>query len=112
MEEWISDAHPLADFTVSHGNVVVDWNQNGPRQRLTLAGNVTLSFVGQRSGIEYLLLLKQDATGSRTVTWPSGTLKPGGTLTLTTTARKQDVIACLWDDAAKVWIVFAKAQNL
>jgi hypothetical protein len=41
-------------------------------------------------------VLQQDATGSRTVTWWTGILWPGGTVpTLTAAANKRDVLSFL-----------------
>src|SRR5688572_25746872 len=39
--------------------------------QVTLGGNRTLVFAGGREGDEVTVLLIQDSTGSRTVTWPS-----------------------------------------
>jgi hypothetical protein len=64
---------------------------NGTVQILTLTGNCTFTFPTATAGESFILLLKQDGTGSRTVTWP-GTVKwPGGTApTITSTASKLD----------------------
>jgi hypothetical protein len=58
---------------------------------ITLTGNCTFTFPAAAAGKCIKLALKQDATGSRTVTWP-GTVKwPSATApTLTTTAAKTD----------------------
>jgi hypothetical protein len=77
--------------------LTVDFNSSNV-QLITLTGNVTLTFSNPLSGGRYVLLLKQDATGSRTVTWPSSVLWPGGTApTLTTGAAKVDVITFVYD---------------
>lgn len=62
---------------------------------LTLtSATVTLSITGAASGkaCSFTLYLKQDATGSRVVTWPSGTKWSGGAPTLTSTANAVDVV--------------------
>jgi hypothetical protein len=63
----------------------------GTLQILTLTGNCTFTFPTATAGKSFTLLLKQDATGSRTVTWPSAVKWPGGTApTITSTASKLD----------------------
>jgi hypothetical protein len=58
---------------------------------ITLTGNCTFTFPTAAAGKTFRVALKQDATGSRTATWP-GTVKwSGGTTpTLTTAAAKTD----------------------
>jgi len=64
---------------------------NGSVQILTLTGNCTFTFPTVVSGKGFTLLLLQDATGSRTVTWPSSVKWPAGTApTITATASKMD----------------------
>ena len=64
---------------------------NGTLQILTLTGNCTFTFPTATAGKSFTLLLKQDATGSRTVTWPAAVKWPGGTApTITSTASKLD----------------------
>lgn len=63
-------------------------------QVVTLAGNRTLALSNVQVGQQFTLLLKQDATGSRTVTWFSGISWQGGTVpTLTATASKTDTFS-------------------
>ncbi len=78
----------------------IDWN-NGNTQSLTLtAAPTTLTFANGRDGGKYVLILKQDATGSRTITWPAEARFPGGTaLTLTTTANKTDYVGFIYNGA-------------
>ena len=64
---------------------------NGTVQILTLTGNCTFTFPTATAGKSFILLLKQDGTGSRTATWPSAVKWPGGTApTITSTASKLD----------------------
>ncbi len=64
---------------------------NGTVQILTLTGNVTFTFPTATAGRSFILLLKQDGTGSRTVTWPAAVKWPGNTApTITSTASKLD----------------------
>lgn len=66
---------------------------------VTLAGNRTLANpTNLVSGQTILFLIKQDATGSRTLAYGSAYKWSGGTTpTLTTTANKLDVISCVTD---------------
>lgn len=64
------------------------------RQRVTLGGNRTLALSNDQDGDSFVILLQQDGTGSRTVTWWAGIKWQGGTVpTLTTTASKIDVFS-------------------
>ena len=64
---------------------------NGSVQILTLTGNCTFTFPTATAGRSFILLLKQDGTGARTVTWPADVEWPGGTApTITSTASKLD----------------------
>ncbi len=62
------------------------------KHMVTLGGNRTLAVSNVHVGQVFMIILKQDGTGSRTVTWFSGVSWPGGsTPTLTTTSNKKDV---------------------
>ena len=77
---------------------------------LTLTGNCVLTFPAPSGGGQFTLLLKQDATGSRTVTWPSNVRWAGGTApTLTATAGQTDVVAFLSDGT--YWLGFVGGLN-
>jgi hypothetical protein len=77
---------------------------------LTLTGNVTFTFPTATAGRQFTLLLKQDATGSRTITWPSAVRWPAGTApTITSTAAKTDVISFVADGS--YWLGFVGGQN-
>lgn len=64
---------------------------NGSVQILTLTGNCTFTFPTATAGRSFIMILKQDGTGSRTVTWPAAVKWPSGTApTITSTASKSD----------------------
>lgn len=67
---------------------------NGNVFDVTLTGNATFSFTGATNGkaCSFSLYLHQDATGSRTVTWPASVKWSGGAPTLTTTASAVDIL--------------------
>lgn len=68
---------------------------NGNVFRMTLTGNVTISFTGALNNISSscTLIVKQDTTGGRTITWPAGVWWPGGVVpALTATAEATDIL--------------------
>jgi hypothetical protein len=77
---------------------------NGTINYITLTTNCTLTFPTTAAGKEFTVALLQDATGSRTATWP-GTVKwMGGTApTLTTTASKTDTFSFICIDGTN-WL--------
>lgn len=82
------------------------------KHQVTLAGNRTLALSGDTDGQTVLIILQQDATGSRTVTWWTGILWPGGTVpTLTTTASKRDVFSFIRLSSG-VYLGFVVGANL
>jgi hypothetical protein len=71
--------------------LTIDWN-NSNIQRLVLTGSATLTFSNPIAGSRYLLVITQDGTGSRTITWPAAVKWSSGTApTLTTTASATDL---------------------
>lgn len=74
---------------------------SGMKQKITLTANCTFTINNPISGTIYTLVLTQDGTGSRTVTWPATVHWPGGVApTLTTTAARADIITLLWNGAS------------
>lgn len=82
---------------------------NGTVQIITLTGNATITMPTAVSGKSFIMFLKQDGTGSRTVTW--STVKwPGGTApTITSTASKQDIYSFFSDGTN--WYGVTVGQN-
>ena len=81
--------------------VTTTWDMSlGFNAKWTLAGNRTLAVTNPKAGWSYVLLVYQDATGTRTVTWPA-TFNWGttGAPTLTGTANKHDFITLFCTDA-------------
>jgi len=86
-----------ANYALTDGaTIALSWN-NGNVQSVTLGGNRTFTFANPVAGGRYLIVLKQDATGSRTVTWPTVKWRGGTAPTLTTTANKYDLITLIYD---------------
>jgi hypothetical protein len=77
--------------TANTGTAYTINTATGTVQILTLTGNCTFTFPTATTGESFTLLLRQDATGGRTVTWPANVRWPGGTApTITSTALRQD----------------------
>lgn len=65
---------------------------------VTLGANVSASaVVNLTAGQEITVMLKQDATGSRTFSWGTVFKLSGGAVTLTTTAAKTDTFKFVYD---------------
>ena len=83
----------------------------GSVQILTLTGNVTYTFPTPVAGKSFILVQKQDATGSRTVTWPASVDWPSATApTLTSTALKADKFVFTAIDGSN-WLGSVAGQN-
>lgn len=79
---------------------------------ITLTGNCALTFPTPVAGQSLTVCLKQDATGSRTVTWGSSVIWPGGTApTLTTTALAQDIFTFVCLDGTN-WMGFTSGLDM
>lgn len=84
---------------------------NGSIQNLTLAvAATTYTFPIASAGSTLFLIQRQDATGSRTVSWPANVRWPGGTApTLTATANRVDIFEFIADGS--VWFGTVIGQN-
>jgi hypothetical protein len=99
--EEVNTANTSTAYTISLAD--------GSFQVLTLTGNATITMPTATAGRSFILLLKQDGTGSRTVTW-STVYWPGGTApTITSTASKQDIFS-FFADGSK-WYGTTVGQN-
>ena len=84
-------------FTANTGTAITVSLANGTVQQLTLTGNATITMPTATAGKSFVIMLKQDGTGGRTVTW-STVVWPGGTApTITSTASKQDIFSFFAD---------------
>lgn len=82
---------------------------------VTLSANTTFTFSnpaasGKASSLTLILI--QDATGSRIVTWPASVKWAGGTApTLTTTANRADLLTFITYDGGTNWFGFTAGQD-
>jgi hypothetical protein len=77
--------------TITDGTTVTLDQSAGANHKVTLGGNRTLALTNPTVGQSVLLQVVQDATGSRTLSYPATIKWPSGTApTLTTTASQSD----------------------
>jgi len=69
-------------------------------QSLTLSANCTITLSAPVAGAVYRLLITQDGTGSRTITWPTIRWRGAVAPTLTITAGRTDVVWLIYDGSA------------
>lgn len=93
-----STLEPASLQTLTAG-ATITWDLINPVATVTLGSAANaFTFRNGRAGGTYVIILKQDGSGSRTVTWPSAVVWQGGvTPTLTTTASKVDVVYLVYD---------------
>ena len=82
---------------------------NGTVQIITLTGNATITMPTAVSGKSFTILLKQDATGSRTVTWATVSWPSATAPTITSTASKMDKYVFISDGTS--WFGATAGQN-
>jgi hypothetical protein len=76
--------------------ITIDWN-NGNIQYVTLGGNRILATPSNpREGTVYKIILIQDGSGNRTITWFTVSWASGTSPTLTTTGGKADIITLMY----------------
>jgi hypothetical protein len=96
-------------FTATPTSTITLALTNGTVQIITLGGNVTITMPTATSGKSFIMFLKQDATGSRTVTWSTVKWAGGTAPTITSTASRQDILSFFADGTN--WYGVVVAQN-
>jgi hypothetical protein len=91
--------HMAATNQVIADAATINWNMDlGSVMQVTLAGNRTMAApTNLVSGGTYTAIIKQDATGSRTLTWNAVFKFAGGSKTLSTAANATDVATFVSD---------------
>lgn len=106
----ITNGYTEETFVGNTGPAIIISLANGSLQFLTLNDNTSLVFPDLEQGKSFTLFLKQDGTGSRTVTWPGTVAWPGGTTpTMTSTANKSDKFVFVCDGSK--WFGSVAGQN-
>jgi hypothetical protein len=92
--------------TASTGATTLDLS-SGNFFNLTLTGNVTFTYSNVPVGrmVSFTIAAKQDATGGRTITWPTGTKWAGGVVPpATTSANALDIWSVMTYDGGTNYI--------
>lgn len=86
-----TNGYTVETFSASTGSAYTVSFNGGSMFFLTLTASCTFTFPTPEAGKSFSLLLRQDATGSRTATWPATVRWPANTApTLTSTATRGD----------------------
>lgn len=97
------------------GSVTADFSL-GRHYSITMTSNTTFTFSNPGvtgTAVPYVFYLKQDGTGSRTVTWPASVKWPSGIApTLTTTAGRTDEIVLISRDGGTSYSGSIRGLNL
>ena len=96
-------------YTANTSTAITVSLSNGTVQILTLTGNCTLTMPTAGAGKSFIILLRQDATGSRTITWSTVNWAGGIAPTITATASKQDIFSFFSDGTS--WYGSVIGQN-
>jgi hypothetical protein len=96
-------------YTANTSTAITVSLANGTVQQLTLTGNATITMPTAAAGKSFVIMLKQDATGSRTVTWTTVVWPSAITPTITSTASKQDMYSFFSDGTN--WYGVTVGQN-
>jgi len=106
----INDGYTEETVTANTSTAYTISLSNGTFQILTLTGNCSFTFPTATAGQSFMMFLKQDATGSRTVTWPAAVKWPSSTApTITATASKGDKFVFTADGTN--WLGSTAGQN-
>lgn len=96
-------------YTANSSTAITIALTNGTVQIITLTGNATITMPTAVAGKSFIMLLKQDGTGSRTVTWSTVTWPSGTAPTVTSTASKMDIYSFFSDGTN--WYGVTVGQN-
>jgi len=96
-------------YTANSSTAITLSLANGTVQIITLTGTCTITMPTAVSGKSFTLLLKQDATGSRTVTWSTVSWPSATAPTITSTASKIDKYVFISDGT--YWYGSTAGQN-
>ena len=83
-----------------------DAQKSEQNAEVTLGGNRVLAITGATNGMKGQIIVKQDATGSRTLTLPVGSRvqnSGNGVVTLTTTPNAHDVLGWVYNGTNFYW---------
>ena len=96
-------------YSASTGTAITVDLANGTVQKLTLTGNATITMPTAVAGKSFVIMLKQDATGNRSVTWSTVAWPSATAPTITGTANKMDMYSFFSDGTS--WYGVTVSQN-
>ena len=76
--------------------VTFNWNE-GNIQTVTMTGSATFTFNNPQSGASYQIIITQDVTGGRTITWPTIHWAGKTVPSLTGTTLSKDIVTLTYD---------------
>ena len=106
---WVAVTTQLYTVTPLTDAATVTWALSGYQDVtgvVTLAGNRTLAFTGATAGLRGTLIVKQDATGGRTLALPAGSkVVDGGVgvITLSVSPNSVDILSFIYDGTNYYW---------
>lgn len=116
IQKWQNMARPLpmtesvVTVASSGASRTISDTSSATISTITLTANCTFTFPAAAAGKSFMLVLKQDGTGNRTITWPGTVMWPGDTNpTLTTAASKIDVFSFICVDGTN-WLGFTAGK--
>ena len=96
-------------YSANTGTAITVDLANGTIQKLTLTGNATITMPTATAGKSFVIILAQDGTGSRTVTWSTVVWPSATAPTITSTASKRDILSFFSDGTS--WFGTTIGQN-
>ena len=96
-------------YSANTGTAITVDLANGTIQKLTLTGNATITMPTATAGKSFVIILAQDGTGSRTVTWSTVVWPSATAPTITSTASKRDIFSFFSDGTS--WCGTTIGQN-
>ena len=96
-------------YSANTGTAITVNLANGTIQKLTLTGNATITMPTATAGKSFVIILAQDGTGSRTVTWSTVVWPSATAPTITSTASKRDILSFFSDGTS--WFGTTIGQN-
>lgn len=112
----LKDYAETVDTTASAGSSYEINLEEGNVHDITLTANATLTFSNPPStgkAGSFTLIIKQDGTGSRSITWPASVNWEGGSAPiLTTTSSAVDIFVFITTDGGTTWYGFVSGLDM
>jgi hypothetical protein len=106
------EAFSTAVAATAGGTTALNLSGGGSQFVTMGTGNTTFTFTNVPStAYKFTLYVKQDATGSRTVTWPTTSWPAATAPTLTTTGNRIDIIEFRTVNSGSTWYGRVVSQN-